>query len=172
MDSFLRPEARATLWRWREVLVGSLIAALGLWWAVNSFGPVRWIAALVILGGLLSVVGAVQRLRFNTGGGGAGVVQVDERRLAYFGPLTGGVVDLGDLVRVDLDPTGKPAHWVLQDMSGQKVHIPVNAEGAEALFDVFAALPGIRTERMLDLLTNNPKEQVLIWQRVVQGRLH
>ena len=98
MDSFLRPEARATLWRWREVLVGSLIAALGLWWAVNSFGPVRWIAALVILGGLLSVVGAVQRLRFNTGGGGAGVVQVDERRLAYFGPLTGGVVDLGDLV--------------------------------------------------------------------------
>ena len=67
---------------------------------------------------------------------------------------------------------GKPAHWVLRDQGGQMIHIPVNAAGAEALFDVFAALPGIRTERMLDLLQNNPKEQVLIWQRAAQGRLH
>jgi hypothetical protein len=110
-------------------------------------------------------------LRFSMGGGGAGLVQVDERRLAYFGPLTGGVIDLGDLTRVDLDPTGKPAHWVLRDQGGQMIYIPVNAEGAEALFDVFAALPGIRTERMLDLLKNSPKERVLIWERA-QGRLH
>lgn len=171
MDSFLRPQARATLWRWREVLAGGLIGTLGLWWALGSFGPVRWIAGLVMLAGVLIAVVALQRLRFSNGGGGAGLVQVDERRLAYFGPLTGGVIDLGDLTRVDLDPTGKPAHWVLRDQSGQMIHIPVNAEGAEALFDVFAALPGIRTERMLDLLTNSPKEQVLIWQRP-QGRLH
>ena len=170
MDSFLRPEARATLWRWREVLLGGLIGTLGLWWLLNSFGWVRWVAGLIIVGGVLMAVVAVQRLRFNMGTGGAGVVQVDERRLAYYGPLTGGVIDLGDLTRVDLDPTGKPAHWVLRDQSGQMIYIPVNAAGAEALFDVFAALPGIRTERMLDLLTNNPKEQVLIWQRT-QGRL-
>ena len=172
MDNMLRPEARATLWRWREVLLGGLIMALGLWWAWGSFGWVRWVAGLVIVAGFLSGVVALQRLRFSMGGGGAGLVQVDERRLVYFGPLTGGVIDLGDLVRVDLDPTGKPAHWVLRDMGGQMIYIPVNAEGAEALFDVFAALPGIRTERMLDLLKNRPKEQVLIWQRPVPGRLH
>ena len=172
MDSFLRPEARAALWRWREVICGGLILLLGLWWASQSFGLVRWFAALVVLAGVLIGVVALQRLRFSMGSGGAGVVQVDERRLAYFGPLSGGVIDLGDLVQVDLDPTGKPAHWVLRDQGGQMIHIPVNAAGAGALFDVFAALPGIRTERMLDLLQNNPKEQVLIWQRAAQGRLH
>lgn len=171
MDRFLRAEARATLWRWREVLAGGAVALLGLWWALHSFGPVRWMAGLVILAGGLAAVVALQRLRFGAGGDGVGVVQVDERRLAYFGPLSGGVIDLGDLVQVDLDPTGKPAHWVLRDQSGQMVFIPVNAVGAEALFDVFAALPGIRTGRMLDMLTHRPKDRVVIWQRTAQGRL-
>lgn len=172
MDSFLRPDARATLWRWREVLLAGLIIALGLWWAVGSFGFARWLAFGLAGFGAVLAYAALQRLRFRSAGGGAGIVEVDERRVSYFGPLTGGVIDLGDLARVDLDPTGKPAHWVLRDQAGQMVHIPVNAAGAEALFDVFAALPGIRTERMLDLLKNSPKAQVLIWQKAVQGRLH
>ncbi len=170
--AFLRPAARAAVWRWREVIFAGLILALGLWWGFQSYGFVRWVAGLLGLVGLLTGLIALQRLRFAMGGGGPGVVQVDERQLAYFGPLSGGVIDLPDLVRVDLDPTGKPAHWVLTDLAGQVVHIPVNAAGAEALFDVFAALPGIRTGRMLELLQHNPAGRVLIWQTTARARLH
>jgi hypothetical protein len=172
MVDFLRPEARATLWRWREVLCAAVVLILGLWWGLTTFGFGRLMGGVVALLGLAMGVVALQRLRFGMGSGGAGLVEVDERRLAYFGPLSGGVIDLGDLVRVDLDPTGKPAHWVLTDLAGQMVHIPVDAAGAEALFDVFAALPGIRTERMLELLRGNPGERVLIWQTAARARLH
>lgn len=172
MDEFLRPEARAAFWRWREVIVAGVVILLALWWGLDSFGFLRWLAVLLGLIGVAMAVIALQRLRFSSGDEGPGVVQVDERQLAYFGPLTGGVIDLGDLVRVDLDPTGKPAHWILTDLAGQMVHIPVNAAGAEALFDVFAALPGIKTERMLELLRGNPGGRVLIWQTTARARLH
>lgn len=164
MAEFLRPAARAALWRLREVLAALAVVAFGLWWGLNAFGFVRYLGFIIaILGGAFGLV-AVQRARFRQGGGGAGVVQVNERRLAYFGPLTGGVIDLDDLVRVELDPAGRPAHWVLTGIGDQQVAIPVDAEGADALFDVFAALPGIRTERMLDVLARTPAARVTIWQ--------
>jgi hypothetical protein len=164
MTDFFRPEARAALWRWREAMVAGVVAALGLWWALTSFGVLQWLGwALVALAAAAGYV-AIQRLRFGQGGGGPGVVQIDERRLSYFGPLSGGIVDLDDLVRLDLDPTGRPPHWVLSHRSGDPLPIPVNAEGADALFDVFATLPGIRTERMLDALRHSPDTRVTIWQ--------
>ncbi len=159
------------LWRWREVMVAAAIAALGLWWGLTQFGALKWLGwALALIGAALAVA-SVQRVRFRQGGGGIGVVQVDERRLAYFGPLTGGVIELGDLARVDLDPTAWPAaHWILT-ARGEALAIPVNAEGADQLFDVFAALPGIRTEQMLAALQNAPEKPVNIWTRPVV-RLH
>ncbi len=171
MTEFLRPEARAALWRWREVLISAGICVLGLWWAAAAYGVMRWLGAIVALIGLALGVAAVQRLRFAQGGGGAGIVQINERRLAYFGPLTGGVIDLDDLTRVDLDPTGHPAHWLLTGHGAQTLAIPVDAEGADALFDVFAALPGIRTERMLDVLRRTQVARVTIWQ-APRLRLH
>lgn len=163
--NFIRPEARAELWRWREVLAGGAALALGLWWLLGPGGLLGWVgAAVCILGGALAVVG-FQRARFRAGRGGPGLVQVDERQITYFGPLTGGAVAVGDLQRLALDPTGNPAHWVL-DQSGQPaLFIPVDAEGAEALFDVFATLPGLRTERMLAELNGKSPHPVVIWER-------
>ena len=43
--------------------------------------------------------------------------------------------------------------------------IPVDAEGADELFDAFAALPGLKTERMLAQLRSRPDLPVLIWER-------
>lgn len=43
--------------------------------------------------------------------------------------------------------------------------IPVDADGAEALFDAFAALPGLKTERMLATLRAESETAVLIWER-------
>lgn len=163
--SFLREETRARFWRWREVALFGLVAANGLWWALTAFGLMVWIGwALVVLGAVFGF-GAVQRLRFGGGGGGAGVVQVDERRVSYFGPLTGGIVDLDDLATLALDGDAKPAHWRLLARDGTALAIPVNAEGADALFDAFTALPGLRTERLLSALKSPGRHVATLWAR-------
>ena len=164
MADFLRPEARATLWRWREVIAGGVTLAFGLWWAASGVSPVRWLALPILAAGSAIVWTGLQRQRFRRGGGGLGVVQIVERRLAYWGPLTGGMVDLDDLARLSLDPRGKPVHWVLTPHSGAVLHIPVDAEGGDALFDAFTALPGLPAERMLDLLAHPPDRPVTLWE--------
>jgi hypothetical protein len=162
--TFLRPEARATLWRWRELIAGATVAAFGVWWAVTAVSPVRWMAIPILVIGVAIIWTGAQRLRFRQGGGGAGVVQIVERRLAYWGPLTGGMVDMDDLARLALDPAGHPAHWVLTPHRGAPLHIPVNAEGADQLFDLFTALPGLPAQRMLDLLAHPPDRAVTLWE--------
>jgi hypothetical protein len=162
--TLLRADARATLWRWREIIAGLAVAGLGVWWAMVTFSPVRWLAIPILGLGVAMLWTGAQRLRFRQGGGGAGIVQIVERRLAYWGPLTGGMLDMDDLARLTLDPTGRPAHWVLVPHRGDTLHIPVDAEGADALFDLFAALPGIRTERMLDILAHPPDRAEVLWE--------
>jgi hypothetical protein len=169
MDSLLRPAARDALWRWREILAGGAVVLLGLWWAARAFGIMMWLGFAVAALGVMILVTGVQRMRFARGGGGAGVVEINERRIAYLGPLSGGVVDIDDLASLELDPTGHPAHWRLRPQVGAPVVIPVDAEGADGLFDAFAALPGIRTERMLEALNSGPAASVLVWQAKADG---
>ncbi|AXI45289.1 hypothetical protein C1J03_04100 [Sulfitobacter sp. SK012] len=163
--SFFRPEANAALWRWREVIVGGAVALWGLWWIA---GPGQLLAipgwAFVIGGSALIWLG-VQRARFRGDGGGVGAVQVDEGQISYFGPLTGGVVALRELERLSLDTTAKPAHWRLDQPGSAPLLIPVNAAGSEALFDAFATLPGLKTERMLSELRSPRPQPVVIWER-------
>ena len=165
MASFLRPDARDAIWRWREVLVGVAIAGIGLWWLATFYPPVRWVGWAILAIGVGGAIAGLQRARFRQPGIGPGVVQVVERRLAYFGPLTGGAMDVEDLTRLVLDPTGRPAHWRLTGVGGQEIEIPVNAKGVDALFDLFAALPGIDTTAMLDVLTRTPDARVTVWER-------
>jgi len=163
--TFIRPDARAALWRWREVLTGAGLACLGLWWTLGLTGILHWLGyAVLLVAGAMTIMG-VQRARFRHGGGGPGVVRVDEGQVAYFGPLTGGVVAIRDLDSLTLDPSGHPAHWVLSQSGAPDLHIPVNAEGAEALFDAFAALPGLRTEHMLAQMQRLPAFPTVIWQK-------
>lgn len=163
---FIRPELRAQIMRWREVLIGLFVLVLGVWWAssgLGSLGILGWVS-LVAGGGLIAA--GVQRARFRTGRGGPGVVSVDEGQLSYFGPLEGGVIAVEDLRHLELEPNARPGpHWVLTDHKGVHLHIPTTAEGAEGLFDVFASLPGIRTEAMLAKLSHAPDRRVTIWQR-------
>lgn len=163
--SFIRPEAKAGLARWREALAGAAVIALGLYWALSVGGFLGWIGWLLVPAGAGIAVIGVQRARFRIAGQGPGVVMVDEGEITYMGPLSGGSVSVPDLERLVLDPSARPAHWVL-DQPGQPVlHIPVNAEGAGDLFDVFATLPGLRTERMLAELNRGGGHPVVIWER-------
>ncbi|BDY16807.1 MAG: hypothetical protein CMN13_03565 [Roseobacter sp.] len=163
--SFLRPEAKAELWRWREVLGGIAVALIGLWLVA---GPGLLLAipgyALILAGVIFVWIGG-QRVRFRKTGLGAGAVQVDEGQIAYFGPLTGGVIALREMERLSLERGAYPAHWKLEQPGQNPVMIPVDAAGADALFDAFAALPGLRTERMLAELADDKTLSVVIWER-------
>ena len=170
--SLVRPAARAGLWRWREALAALALGGLGLWLASRS-GLIVWLGygALAVAACLLLV--GMQRARFRTGSGGPGVVHVDEGQIAYFGPLTGGVVAVSDLTALSLDPTGRPAHWVLEAGTQPPLAIPLTAEGAEALFDAFARLPGLPVRHMLATLRRPGAQPVVIWRKASAApRLH
>lgn len=162
--SLIRPEAAAALRHWREALIGAAVLALGLFWALAGLGVLRWIGLLLALVGTALIFVGVQRARFRPEGRGPGIVQVVEGRITYFGPLSGGVADIESLEALSLDPTAEPPHWILQQPGQPVLHIPVNAEGADWLFDVFAALPGIRTEHMLRHLQGGAAAPVVIWR--------
>lgn len=163
--SFVRPEATAALLRWREALAGAAAVAIGLWWVL---GPGQLLtlpgAALVIAGGAFVWVG-VQRGRFRGAGGGQGQVQIDEGQITYFGPLAGGMVALRQLQTLSLRKSLHPDHWQLDQPGQPPLLIPVNALGADALFDAFATLPGLRTERMLAVMHDASSGDVVIWEK-------
>ena len=162
--SLIRPEAQAAIWRWREALFGLSLLLLALWWGLTAFGVLRWVAAaLMLAGGLLAVAG-LQRGRFRLGNAGAGVVQVVEGQLAYFGPQAGGAVALSELAMVLLDNRHRPSRWVLCQPGVDDLEIPVNATGGEALFDAFAALPEFQVDVMLQQLRHPSDDTVLIWR--------
>ncbi|MCE8009193.1 hypothetical protein [Aestuariivita sp.] len=162
--SFIRPEARALIWRLREVLTALTLGALGVWMILGR-GLTVWLGYAAIAVAIALLVVGVQRTRFRRGGGGMGVVAVDEGQVVYFGPLTGGVVALREVSSLTLDPTAHPAHWILSQPGQPDLAVPVDAEGAEALFDAFTSLPGIRTQHMLSMLKTMPEGPVVIWRR-------
>lgn len=163
--SFIRPEARAALTRWREVLIGAAIAALGLHWALGVGGLLGWVGwALAVAGTALAVIG-LRRLQFRQDGQGPGVVRVDEGKISYFGPINGGEVAASEMTTLTLDPTQFPTSWVLEQPGWPPLYIPINATGSDALFDAFSALPGMNTHRLLAHLRNEPPMPVVLWRR-------
>ena len=164
--SFIRPELARKLNRWRETLAGLGAAALGFVWFSTEIGPLWLVGMVLMVGGALLAVAGIQRARFRRGSEGPGLVQVIEGQVTYFGPFEGGSVAVDDLVSVELDPgrQDSPA-WVVTGTLGETLNIPVDAAGADALFDVFAGLPGLQTEAMLKRLETSPEERVTVWTR-------
>lgn len=163
--SFIRPEATAGLRQWRETLYGGAVLLLGLFWVFGSRGLLNLLGYPVVVLAVVLIWVGIQRARFRTAADGAGAVQVDEGQIAYFGPLTGGATALADLERLTLVRSLKPAHWRLDTPQQDSLLIPVNAAGSDALFDAFATLPGLRTERMLTELSVSDDQPVVIWER-------
>ncbi|PRY93597.1 hypothetical protein BCF33_2477 [Hasllibacter halocynthiae] len=165
----IRPELRDALRRWREVLAGAALAVLGLWMTAG-IDTARWLGFAVALGGGALAVAGLRLGRFRRGGEGPGIVSVDERRIAYMGPLTGGTAAVDGIRRLDLDPSARPdPAWVVTTRDGA-LHIPVTAKGADALYDAFAALPGIDTGRMLAELDKRDGAAVAIWEHPDEAR--
>lgn len=165
----VRAEARRAIARWREALLGAVVAAIGLWLMLISYGLVFWISVAILLAGIAMAAAGIQRGRFRTLAGGPGVVRIDEGQIGYFGPFTGGAVALSEITRLTLDPKLTPPSWKLSQIGQPDLLIPLNAEGADALFDVFAALPGISTSKLVAQVQRATSGQqgaaVTIWHR-------
>lgn len=166
MMSFIRPNAQDALKRWREALIGAAVMLVGLYWMFGvSPGLLTYIGYLALFLGAVLFFAGLQRGRARIGGGGPGVVQIVERRIGYFGPLDGGMVDLEAITSIRLDPTQHPRHWIIAQDTGPALHIPVNAEGADMLFDTFASLPGLSPGRITATLNDDGATPIVLWRR-------
>ncbi|GHE03567.1 hypothetical protein U879_01020 [Defluviimonas sp. 20V17] len=169
--AFLRPEAVSLLYRWREAIAAATIVCLGLW-VVSWGGPF-----FAVLGGAIGLIGAglgllaVRRVRFFRGAGAPGVVEVIEGQIGYFGPLHGGYVALAELSELSLVAHLGQRAWRLSQPDGTILFIPIAAEGAEALFDAFAGLPGLDTHTLIAALDGPEVAARIVWRRHRPRRL-
>lgn len=165
--SLLRPGAVAALMRWRGPLAALALAGGGLW----LFGAAALAGAPLALAALaltLAVAGwiardAILHARLSAARTGPGVVAVREGAVAYFGPHGGGVADLDALTSVALAPGPDGQVWLLRGADGAVLRAPAAAQGADALLDAFAALPGFDRNRVLRA-ARAPVETV-VWRR-------
>ena len=164
--SFLRPEVAATLRRWRAVIAAAAIGALALWLAARGGLFYLTLAALAGLAAAGLGLDGWRRARFARARLDPGVVQVVEGQVAYFGPMSGGVAAVRDIVELRLLTTSDGSQtWVLTAETGTRLAIPVAARGAEALHDAFAALPGIDMGRAARALARPRTGAQMIWTR-------
>lgn len=165
MNGLIRPEAMAVLKRWREVAGAALVVLAGFW----TFSLGGWffqgVGLLVAMAGLAGAVIALRRLRFARAVGQPGIVEVDEAQVRYFGPTGGGFAAIPDLVEVELlaDLSGQ-RWWRLSEAGGNVLAVPIAAEGADQLFDVFSSLPGLSPARLLGALDGNARGPVTVWR--------
>lgn len=146
----IRPELIEWTRRNAEALGMIVLTLAGLWIATLGGPVLAIVGGAIVLLGLVLLRSALLRQRFSRRKGDPGVVIVDELRIGYFGPDTGGFFEMGQVRAIELMsyPTG--AHWTLRG-EGKPLMIPTAAKGAEQLFDVFGALPGFPMKRALDL---------------------
>ena len=155
----IRPELAAGLRRWSEVLASMALAAFGLWTLQSHDRFIQIIGVVLIAAGLGLALVAWRRLRFQRETSAPGIVQVVEGQVSYFGPETGGFVGIGQVVELHL--VDHATTWRLVTAE-ETLHIPVAAQGADALFDAFGQLPGLRMADVLDAL-DHPQPARVLW---------
>lgn len=159
--SFLRPGAAAFLTRWRETALWAFLTLIGLYWLLGGSGWFFWLAAIVWGSVGLWLLRSAFLSALAAGRGAApGVVSIDEQRISYFGPVTGGVISIDEIDHIGIDHGGKGWQVSSRD-SGISLTIPMAATGAEGLIDAFAALPGFSPARALTMAGAG----VTIWRR-------
>lgn len=173
--SFFRPEAKRLILRWLETAIFSAVAVGGVALLLmrGPYDPV-WrygLAAFWAIGGFWIVRSAVLSALTARAADAPGVVQVDERRIAYFGPHRGGVVSIDDVFAIELHIESEAdwqaeTEWVLRWSEDEPaLVIPVSAEGAGGLLDAFSALPGFSAERAIAALRGPEGARLTIWRR-------
>jgi len=148
----IRLELLAALQRNAELLAALALAAFGTWTATRGGYLLTPLGLALLALGAGWALTSWRRLRFQQDGEAPGIVRVTEAQIAYMGPRVGGFVGLPDLAEVRLMTLRGRRAWKLRQGDGQQLYIPVEADGAEALFDAFASLPGMDTAALVAAL--------------------
>lgn len=173
--SFIRPELSRLFSRWLETAIYAALT-FAAFWQIMANGPSeqvwRWgLAAAVLVIGFWFIRSAALSALTRGDGDAPGVVQIDERRVAFFGPHTGGVVSLNDIFAIEIWAADEPhwryePEWVLRWSDDEPaLIIPVSAQGADGLADAFTALPGFTAEKAVAALKAPEGATVTIWRR-------
>lgn len=177
----IRPDVLALLHRSAEVIWATLPLGFGLWLIFLGGYLLTPIGTVIAAVGVAWVILALRRMRFAQAVDAPGVVEVDEGQIGYLGPQIGGYVSLPELAEIRLITLRGRRMWRLKQRDGQAILIPVDATGAERLFDAFASLPGMKTSDLVAALqpadstgqtlpkTANLPEMRLIWRRPGAG---
>ena len=172
--SSIRPELAARLRQWREPIGWGSLAVAGAWLAARGYArvePTLFVFGLLLAGASLGLVrGAVRRVRLSADAPAEGVVVIDEARIAYLGPRTGGIVDLPSVVRVEIVsrphvPQASAHAWVITTEDGGKLVIPLGAEGADGLLDALSPLPGIDFDAGAAAIAARAPHRTLVWKK-------
>ncbi len=176
----IRPEVLALLRRYAEAIGAAVIVAAGLWLMALG-GYVLFPLGLIIAGiGAVLTVTALRRARFAQTIAAPGLVELDEGQVSYLAPELGGFLSLAELVEIRLLSLRGKRVWRLKQADGQALLIPVDAAGADRLFDAFAGLPGMDTQALVAALQpstlhdTNPAlaaETRVIWRKQSGVRL-
>ena len=162
----IRPELAHRLHRWREALIGAGAIALGAsaWFA--SSGLIALFGAVAIGVGAILALSGIRRARFHSHEASPGMVEVDEGRITYLGPVMGGSVALDALVEVTFRRTATgEAFWRLAQEDGAPLFVPEGAAEADRLLDALAPLPGLDTGAMVRAVQARPPATITVWRR-------
>lgn len=163
--SLIRPELAARLRPWREVLSAAAVALAGVWvWSLGGL-ILQPIGLAILAFAALWGLGAWRRRRFQQEVAAPGVVEIEEGAIRYYGArVLGGEVALRDLKDIRLIRLRGHAHWRLRTTGGEALLIPVEAAGAPALADAFAALPAFDLGRAAAALSGDAAFAT-VWER-------
>ena len=170
MSGFIRPELARQLIRWREPVIASLAALIGLTLFLRGYSKYNLILELV--GGAIFLIGvavawaSIRRSQFLQSINAPGVVAVDERQVSYMTPFGGGTVDIEQMERLEVREVPEFGRvWILVHSDGPPLFIPIAAAGSEALFDAFSALGGMDSAKLVAAVNGQTLEPNVVWER-------
>jgi hypothetical protein len=147
--SLIREEVSTGLLRASELMAALACGIFGLWLVLLGGYILFPIGAFILLLAAGWALTALRRMRFAQGVHAPGVVEVDEGQIGYLGPSFGGYVAIPELTELRLVTMYGRRMWRLKQADGQAVLVPVDAAGAERLFDTFASLPGMDMAKLM-----------------------
>lgn len=150
---------------WREPLIAIVLAALGLYWIINSHGILYTIGFGFLITGATLAYAGYQRIRFKRAETGGGLIDFTEGQISYFGPQTGAIFSIDEIKCLTLDQSNSYSKWIVEITACNKVEIPTNVKGNEVLFDVFNNLEDFQTEKMLEALSSSESIKTVLWQK-------
>jgi hypothetical protein len=172
--SFIRPELAARIHAWREPIAWSALTVVGaglVFHGYEDIAPLSFVLGLLCTAtGLGLLLPAIRRVRLASQTPAEGVVVIDEARIAYLGPRGGGFVDLPAVARVEIVtrphiPPASAHAWVITTEDGERLTIPLGAEGADGLLDALSPLPGIDFDAGVAAVLSRRPGQVVVWRK-------